>query len=81
MRYIGSKKLLLPEIKKMVDKHTDGSEEVFLDLFAGTNVVANYFKQFYTVYSNDMLFFSYVNAKATIENNSKPSFSQFTIIS
>lgn len=76
MRYIGSKKLLLPEIKKMVDKHTDGSEEVFLDLFAGTNVVANYFKQFYTVYSNDMLFFSYVNAKATIENNSKPSFSK-----
>lgn len=76
MRYIGSKKLLLPEIKKMVDKHTDGSEEVFLDLFAGTNVVANYFKQFYTVYSNDILFFSYVNAKAIIENNSIPQFSK-----
>ncbi|EHJ53045.1 Dam family site-specific DNA-(adenine-N6)-methyltransferase [Streptococcus macacae] len=74
MRYIGSKKLLLPEIKKMIDKHTDGSEEVFLDLFAGTNAVANYFKQFYTVYSNDLLFFSYANAKAIIENNSKPLF-------
>lgn len=76
MRYIGSKKTLLTEIKKMIDKHTNGSEEIFLDLFAGTNSVGNYFKQFYTVYSNDILFFSYVNAKATIENNSKPSFSK-----
>ncbi len=76
MRYIGSKKTLLIEIKKMVDKHTKGSEEIFLDLFAGTNSVGNYFKQFYTVYSNDLLFFSYVNAKATIENNLKPSFSK-----
>lgn len=76
MRYIGSKKLLLPEIKKMIDKHINGSEETFLDLFAGTNSVANYFKQFYTVYSNDLLFFSYVNAKATIENNSKPLFTK-----
>lgn len=74
MRYIGAKKLLLPEIKKMVDKHVNGNEEVFLDLFSGTNVVANYFKQFYTVYSNDLLFFSYVNAKAVIENNNKPYF-------
>lgn len=76
MRYIGSKKTLLTEIKKMITKHTNGSEEIFLDLFAGTNSVGNYFKQFYTVYSNDLLFFSYVNAKATIENNLKPSFSK-----
>lgn len=76
MRYIGSKKLLLPEIKKMVDKHVNGTEETFLDLFAGTNSVASYFKQFYTVYSNDLLFFSYANAKAIIENNSKPEFTK-----
>ncbi|HFH9935021.1 Dam family site-specific DNA-(adenine-N6)-methyltransferase [Streptococcus parasuis] len=76
MRYIGSKKALLIEIKKMVDKHAIGSEEILLDLFAGTNSVGNYFKQFYTIYSNDLLFFSYVNAKATIENNSKPLFSK-----
>ena len=69
MRYIGSKKALLIEIKKMVDKHAIGSEEILLDLVAGTNSVGNYFKQFYTIYSNDLLFFSYVNAKATIENN------------
>lgn len=74
MRYIGAKKLLLPEIKKMVDKHVNGNEEVFLDLFSGTNVVANYFKEFYTVYSNDLLYFSYANAKAVIENNNKPNF-------
>ncbi len=76
MRYIGSKKQLLPEIKEMIDKHSNGGEEIFLDLFAGTNSVANYFKQFYTVYSNDILYFSYVNAKATIENNFRPSFSK-----
>lgn len=76
MRYIGSKKQLLSEIKKMIDKHATGSEEIFLDLFAGTNSVANYFKQFYTVYSNDLLYFSYVNAKATIENNFRPSFAK-----
>jgi len=40
MRYIGSKKLLLNEIKKMVDKHATGNEEIFLDLFAGTNTVS-----------------------------------------
>ncbi|WP_394405805.1 Dam family site-specific DNA-(adenine-N6)-methyltransferase [Streptococcus sp. 20-1249] len=76
MRYIGSKKTLLTEIKKMVDKHSNGSEEIFLDLFAGTNSVGNYFKQYYTVYSNDLLYFSYVHAKATIENNEKPLFSR-----
>lgn len=76
MRYIGSKKMLLPEIKKMIDKHCNGSEEIFLDLFAGTNAVAHYFKQFYTVYSNDLLFFSYVHGKAVIENNSKPLFTK-----
>ncbi|HGC8952714.1 TPA: Dam family site-specific DNA-(adenine-N6)-methyltransferase [Streptococcus agalactiae] len=76
MRYIGSKKILLSEIKSMLDKHVTGEEEIFLDLFAGTNIVGNYFKQFYTVYSNDLLYFSYINAKATIENNTKPKFSK-----
>ena len=74
MRYIGSKKLLLDEIKKMVDKHTTGSEEIFLDLFAGTNTVSQFFKQYYTVYSNDLLYFNYIKGKATIENNNKLSF-------
>ena len=71
MRYIGSKKLLLNEIKKILDKYTNGSEEIFLDLFSGTNIVSQYFKQYYTIYSNDILYFNYIKSKATIENNNQ----------
>lgn len=71
MRYIGSKKLLLNEIKKILNKYTNGSEEIFLDLFSGTNIVSQYFKQYYTVYSNDILYFNYIKSKAIIENNNK----------
>lgn len=74
MRFIGSKQLLLENIKKLLLKHTVGTEEIFCDLFAGTNAVGNYFKTDYTIYSNDILYFSYVNAKAIIENNKKLSF-------
>ena len=69
LRYIGSKQLLLENIESLLKKHTTGAEKTFLDLFAGTNVVGNYFKKDYTIYSNDFLFFSYVNARATIQNN------------
>ena len=71
MRYIGSKKLLLDEIKKMVDKHTTGSEEIFLDLFAGTNTVSQFFKQYYTVYSNDLLYFNYIIYKKMLYESFK----------
>ena len=74
MRFIGSKQLLLENIEDLLAKHINGSERTFLDLFAGTNVVGSYFKKDYAVYSNDMLYFSYVNARAIIENNKKLSF-------
>lgn len=74
VRYIGSKLNLLTEIEKVIEENTQGTEKTFLDLFAGTNVVGKYFKSKYAVYSNDLLYFSYVNAKATIENNSPLAF-------
>lgn len=74
MRYIGSKRALLKNIDTVLAQHTDGSEQTFLDLFGGTNVVGRYFKDKYTVISNDLLYFSYVDAKATIANNSKLTF-------
>lgn len=80
MRYIGSKKMLLPEIKRILDKHTIGTEEIFLDLFAGTNAVANFFKPYYTVYSNDLLYFNYIKSKAIIENNSYLPFNKLKSI-
>ena len=47
MRYIGSKQLLVNEIKLLLEKHTDGTEKTFLDLFAGTNIVGQFFKKYY----------------------------------
>lgn len=69
LRYIGSKNDLIPYIDNLVNKHTSSSDKIFLDLFAGTNVVGEHFKNKFTVYSNDFLYFSFVNAKAIIENN------------
>ncbi len=74
MRFIGSKTDLLGEIEDILTNYLDGTEETFLDLFAGSNSVAKHFKPFYEVYTNDLLYFSYVLAKATIENNDKCTF-------
>jgi len=74
MRFIGSKALLLQNIEYVVNQNTVGSEESFCDIFSGTGIVARYFKPKYKIYSNDMLYFSYVLQKATIENNKIPNF-------
>ncbi|WP_088810681.1 MULTISPECIES: Dam family site-specific DNA-(adenine-N6)-methyltransferase [unclassified Listeria] len=74
LRFIGSKATLLKNIDNILADKLTGKEETFLDLFAGTNVVGNYFKDYFTVYSNDLLYFSFVNAKAIIENNGHLTF-------
>lgn len=73
MRFIGNKTQLLENIKEVVDKHVTDAHS-FCDIFSGTASVARYFKQWYEVYSNDLLYFSYCLQRATIENPSKPSF-------
>lgn len=75
LRFIGSKQLLLKEIDNILLNHLSGNEETFLDLFGGTNSVGLYFKNRYTIFSNDLLYFSYVHAKAVIENNKELTFS------
>ncbi|EGQ3542994.1 DNA adenine methylase, partial [Staphylococcus pseudintermedius] len=79
MRYIGSKAILLNEIEKVIEKNVSGSEGSFLDLFAGTNTVANHFKHKYEVTTNDILYFSFVNSKAKIENNNPLKYSKLGI--
>lgn len=74
MRFIGSKTLLLDHIKHIVDEKAPEAES-FCDIFSGTAAVARFFKQWYQVYSNDLLYFSYVLQRATIENDSIPEFS------
>lgn len=76
MRFIGSKTSLLKNIDMVISENTTGNEKVFCDIFSGTGAVARYFKPRYEVHSNDMLHFSYVIQKATVENNTKPLFSK-----
>lgn len=73
MRFIGSKILLLDNIKQVVDENAPEAAS-FCDIFSGTACVARYFKQWYKIYSNDLLYFSYVLQKSTIENDGIPSF-------
>lgn len=76
MRFIGSKTNLLKNIDMVISENTTGNENIFCDIFSGTGAVARYFKPRYEVHSNDLLHFSYVIQKATVENNIKPSFSK-----
>ena len=73
MRFIGNKTQLLDNIKEVVDKHAIGATS-FCDIFSGTASVARYFKEWYEIYSNDILYFSYCLQRGTIENPCKPSF-------
>lgn len=73
MRFIGSKIRLLDNIKEVVFRHAPEASS-FCDIFSGSVAVARFFKQWFEIYSNDLLFFSYVLQKATIEKPNMPSF-------
>ncbi|RIY36840.1 DNA adenine methylase [Psittacicella gerlachiana] len=53
-RYLGSKFKLLSFIQEIVDKHCKNCQ-TFVDLFAGTGVVANKFNADYQIMVNDIL--------------------------
>lgn len=74
MRYIGSKINLLKNIEELLNEYSNGEEKTFFDIFAGSNVVSEYFKKDYQIISNDILYFSYIMAKTSIENNHIPTF-------
>lgn len=78
MRFIGSKNLLLKNIKELVDRHAPDAYS-FCDIFSGTATVARFFKQWFEVYSNDLLYFSYCLQKSTVENDSIPKFERLFI--
>lgn len=80
MRFIGSKIDLLTEIDNIISKNINDNSKIFLDLFAGTNSVGNYFKNQYQIISNDLLFFSYIKAKAIIENNEPLMFDKLKLL-
>lgn len=74
MRFIGNKTNLLNDIAQVIKENCDGTEKVFCDIFSGTASVARFFKNRYKIISNDLLYFSYILQKGTIENNEIPSF-------
>jgi adenine-specific DNA-methyltransferase len=65
-RYTGSKAKLVDWIMEVIERECEG--ETFFDIFTGTGIVAEYFKKDYKIYSNDILYFSYIIQKAKIEN-------------
>ncbi|MGI6721737.1 MAG: DNA adenine methylase [Anaerovoracaceae bacterium] len=73
MRFIGNKTQLLDNIKEVVDRHATDAQS-FCDIFSGTASVARFFKPWYEIYSNDLLYFSYCLQRGTIEIPKKPTF-------
>jgi len=74
MRYIGSKANLLENIKQVVDSYCGVGNKSFCDMFSGTGTVSRFFKPYYRIISNDLLYFSYILTEATVENKTIPSF-------
>lgn len=75
LRYIGSKSLLLEYIENIINSKALNTNSL-CDVFSGTSIVARYFKKNFEIISNDLLHFSYVLQKATIENEMYPEFKE-----
>ncbi|MES5889369.1 Dam family site-specific DNA-(adenine-N6)-methyltransferase [Lacticaseibacillus paracasei] len=74
MRFIGSKKHLLNEIDAILLPHLSGNEKSFVDLFAGSNVVAKHFKPMFAITTNDFMAFSRAISEGSVVLNSVPDF-------
>jgi len=74
MKYIWNKTKLLDFINEWV-KLTWLKSWIFFDAFSWTTSVAKFFKKkWFNIISNDLMFYSYVEQKAYIENNNIPIF-------
>ena len=76
MRYLGSKIKLLEAIQRVISKYKIEGES-FADLFSGTGCVGDFFKDKYTIISNDFLYYSSVLSKSKLLFSSVPTFSRF----
>lgn len=74
MRFIGSKKKMLNNIRMVIENEIHENSDSFIDLFSGTGTVSEYFKPNYEVIANDQLYFSSVILKGKILNNEVPKF-------
>lgn len=70
MKYMGSKRELLPDIREEIEKMINPGEGV-LDIFAGTGSVGLYLKDKFDVVSNDIQNYSAVICDALITSSSR----------
>lgn len=74
MRFIGNKENIIDKIYQIIEQE-GVSGNSFFDFFSGTSNVAQYFKRKgYSIFSSDLMYFSYVLQKAYIENTTQPFF-------
>jgi adenine-specific DNA-methyltransferase len=72
LSYLGSKKTLLPTLDKIIGKYIDHTT-VFCDLFAGTGVVARFYRhRAKKVIVNDIELYSYIINKAYLQCSYTP---------
>lgn len=74
MRYIGSKRTLLTQIEYVIKENIKDKCDIFCDIFSWTWIVSEFFKDTYSIISNDLLYFSFVMQKASIMINVIPDF-------
>lgn len=76
MNYIGSKLSLLNFLEESIDSVVGSGNKIFCDLFAGTGAVGVHFKRKgYTVYANDIQYYSFVLNKHYVGNHKYMPFS------
>lgn len=74
MRYIGGKSKILKNIEEVINSETKNVETI-IDFFSGSGAVSKFFKnKGYTVISNDLLYFSYVLNRGSLDINYIPEF-------
>ena len=78
LRYLGIKTKLLEPIKIAIDNVTPQKGSV-IDLFGGSNTVAQSLINDYTIYTNDYQAYSYIAAKALIEYHSTNVINSLTL--
>lgn len=78
MNYIGSKYSLLNYLNEKIKENVKNTKDlVFCDIFAGTQIVGNFFKKdFKKIISNDIEYYSYVIGRNYIKNNKSFEYSE-----
>lgn len=71
-KYLGSKNRLLKFLERVILQNTSNKIGVFVDIFSGTGVVANYFRKFSKrIIANDILYSNFVINKVFLNSTKR----------